>query len=236
MSYCVNCGVELDASAKKCALCSTAVINPNIKQEAEEAPSPFSSEMHIPEEVKTRFVTSMISVIMLIPNIVCFLMNMIIFKDSFWSLYVMSTSFLLWSVFVFPFFTKKRKPYLMWAIDTIGAILYVYFFFFMGNDSINWFLNAALPIILIISAVVLIYMIWVKKKKRHALLKALHIFIDLAVVSLASGILLNIGAGLKYVLSIGIIAFVSFAVIAVFFAYCYSSKSMRRYLSKKFFV
>ena len=28
MSYCVNCGVELDPSAKKCALCSAPVYNP----------------------------------------------------------------------------------------------------------------------------------------------------------------------------------------------------------------
>ena len=29
MSYCVNCGVELDPSLKKCPLCNTPVINPN---------------------------------------------------------------------------------------------------------------------------------------------------------------------------------------------------------------
>ena len=28
MSYCVNCGVELDASLKSCPLCHTPVINP----------------------------------------------------------------------------------------------------------------------------------------------------------------------------------------------------------------
>ena len=139
-------------------------------------------------------------------------------------------------MFVFPFFTKKRKPYLMWAADTLGVIFYVYFFFVMGSDGNNWFLNAALPIILIVSAVVLIYMLWVKKRKRHAILKALHIFADLAVVSISSGLLLSIGAGLKYFLAIGIIAFVSFVVMIIFFAYCYSSKSMRRYLSKKLFV
>ena len=236
MSYCVNCGVELDESAKKCALCSTPVINPNKKQGAEEAATPFSSEMLIPEEVKTRFAAAMISVIMLIPNIVCFLANMIFSDGGFWSLYIMSTSLLLWSLFIFPFFTKKRKPYLMWAVDTVGVILYLYFFFVMGSDGINWFLNAALPVILIISAVVLIYMIWVKRKKRHAILKALHIFCDLAVVSLSSGLLLSFGAGIEYAAGIGIIAFVSFVVITIFFAYCYSSKSMRRYLSKKFFV
>ena len=29
MSYCVNCGVELEKGAKKCPLCGTEVINPN---------------------------------------------------------------------------------------------------------------------------------------------------------------------------------------------------------------
>ena len=28
MSYCVNCGVELDASARACPLCGTPVVNP----------------------------------------------------------------------------------------------------------------------------------------------------------------------------------------------------------------
>ena len=36
MSYCVNCGVELDNSLKKCVLCDTPVINPNVKNEIEE--------------------------------------------------------------------------------------------------------------------------------------------------------------------------------------------------------
>ena len=29
MSYCVNCGVELDASLEVCPLCNTPVLNPN---------------------------------------------------------------------------------------------------------------------------------------------------------------------------------------------------------------
>ena len=30
MSYCVNCGVELNSNEKRCPLCSTPAINPNI--------------------------------------------------------------------------------------------------------------------------------------------------------------------------------------------------------------
>ena len=37
MSYCVNCGVELDNSAKKCALCATPVVNPNALVKPEDA-------------------------------------------------------------------------------------------------------------------------------------------------------------------------------------------------------
>ena len=33
MSYCVNCGVELDSTAQKCALCDTPVYNPSQKEE-----------------------------------------------------------------------------------------------------------------------------------------------------------------------------------------------------------
>ena len=42
MSYCVNCGVELDATARACPLCHTPVQNPNQPVDAE-LPPPFPS-------------------------------------------------------------------------------------------------------------------------------------------------------------------------------------------------
>ena len=41
MSYCVNCGVELDKSAEKCVLCGTAVLNPNEVGKEKETAYPF---------------------------------------------------------------------------------------------------------------------------------------------------------------------------------------------------
>ena len=43
MSYCVNCGVELDASLKNCPLCNTPVINPNELKKIT-PPSPFPEQ------------------------------------------------------------------------------------------------------------------------------------------------------------------------------------------------
>ena len=53
MSYCVNCGVELDASAKKCPLCDTPVYNPKAP-EPEKQPSPFPLEKGQVEVVKKK--------------------------------------------------------------------------------------------------------------------------------------------------------------------------------------
>lgn len=237
MSYCVNCGVELSESAKSCPLCSTEVINPNKKSDTvEPMTTAFAEQLHIPAGVKTRLIALIVTVVMLIPNIVCGLTNAFIFKDSFWSLYVMSTSLLLWLVFVLPFFKKNKKTYFMWGADTLGAIFYGSFFFAMEHDGINWFARIYLPLILVISALVLIYIIWVRKKKRHNILKALHIVSDCAAVSLVMGLLLLQIPALKTLAFVAMIAAVSFVVIICFFTYCYNSKSMRRYLSKKLFV
>ena len=43
MSYCVNCGVELDATASFCPLCHTPVYNPNQPVD-ETSPKPFPTE------------------------------------------------------------------------------------------------------------------------------------------------------------------------------------------------
>ena len=170
MSYCVNCGVELDKSAKKCALCGTRVINPNEPQKKENAEqTPFSEKPFVPAEIKRRFVAYVITMVMLIPNIVCTFLNAIIYKGSFWSFYVSTTSFLLWVLFVFPFYTKKLRPYLMWFLDTLGVCAYVFFFFVMGYEGKEkWYFSTALPIILSAAALTLFFMLWIRRKKQHS--------------------------------------------------------------------
>lgn len=235
MSYCVNCGVELDKSAEKCVLCDTVVMNPN-EVNTEKKESPFAPELHIPESASRKFVASVISIVMFIPNIVCLLFNAMVFPDGFWSLYIFTTSFLVWVIFVFPFFTKKQKPYLMWAFDTLGVLFYFYFFYAMGESNNNWFIFVALPIVLTVSLQMLVYMLWAIGKKRHVILKMLHLFVDFAVFSLVSGLVISAGLSFKIAGVIGMIIFISCLCIIGFLTYCYNSKSMRRYLSKRFFT
>lgn len=237
MSYCVNCGVELDDSAKRCALCQTEVINPNKKTQSVVTP-PFSNEAHIPESMKKRFIAYIVSVVFFIPNIVCFLINIIFRQDGFWAFYVNTSSLLVWIIFVFPFFTSKLRPYLMWLLDTLGIAAYVYFFFAVSGDKViaSWYYLCALPIILSLSALVLLYMLWAKAKKRHWLLRLTAIIGDIGIVSVFSGFLLDRATVITVGTEIGIIVLVSALAIDLFMYYCYKSENMRKWLSKRFFV
>ena len=235
MSYCVNCGVELDDSAKKCVLCGTQVINP-AKADTKEVPAaPFSEDVYLPKTVKARFFAGLISLIMLVPNMACLLVNALILKDSFWSAHIVSLSLLVWVIFILPLFKKDHKTYFMWAFDSVAVGAYT--FFLMNNlNLLKWYPTCALPIIVLISAMVLFYIIWVRKKKRSGILKALAICAEVALAFLFSGVLLSVCADLKYVAEIGIIVFSCIVAVVAFLAYCYKSKSMRDWLSKKLFA
>lgn len=50
MSYCVNCGVELEASLRECPLCHTPVINP-MEAGKDKPPSPYPTDKGQVEEV-----------------------------------------------------------------------------------------------------------------------------------------------------------------------------------------
>ncbi len=238
MSYCVNCGVELDVSARKCALCGTAVYNPNESVEQQkEAVHPFSEHIHLPEELspygKKKLVVAIVTTVMAIPNIVCILLNLTLFKSHPWSLGVISGTLFLWSAFVFPFVTKKPRPYILWGADSIIACLNALVFVWLYSDM-KLFIECFLPIIASCSLCVLAYMLWYRKK-RHIILKIAFVFLALSLVCLSSGIILNLSELLVFGTEIGIICFVSFLAIAGFFLYCYSSKTIRRWASKRFF-
>lgn len=235
MSYCVNCGVELEESARKCVLCDTEVINPKKAAEDKKLPH-FADEEYIPEGISEKFVAYVISMVMLIPSLVCILANALFFPDTFWSLYIFTTGLLTWVIFVFPFFSKKKKPYSMWAFDTVAVLIYGLFLFRMLGDEGNIYIKVFLPLAVILSAQMLIFMLWAIGKKRHIILKTLHVFVDFAVFSLFCGLIFSAGLGIKIAGMIGIIIFVSCLCIIGFLAYCYKSKSMRRYLSKRFFT
>ena len=235
MSYCVNCGVELDKSAKKCALCATPVINPNEITEDIVAEKPFAENLQIPKSIKKEFVAFIISVIMLIPNIVMLFLNVFFIRQGFWSIYVGASCLLLWVLFVFPFFTKKSHPYLMWAFDTVavgGFFFTVYALQGVGGAATK----STLSIIALVSVAVLMLIVWSRLRKHHWTANVIVFLMETTVVSFVAGLLTAYFTGNYAFLAVGIVIAVCTLVMTAFFIYCNRSKHIRNWLNKAFYL
>lgn len=234
MSYCVNCGVELDASAKKCVLCNTPVYNP-AKPVEKNIPTPFSENPMIPATVKNKFVALIISYIILIPNIVCVFINLFTSPENLWFVFVASTSLLLWVVFVFPFFTKKLHPYIMWAFDTVAVALYTFVFHAQNFGGDKWYFGIALPIIGIVSLAVLCFIYWDRKRKHHWTSKVLHLFIDFFVCLGVAALCFFLNDHLVKA-EVCLVACVCCLALVFFWLYANKSRKLRAWLANKVFV
>ncbi len=232
MSYCVNCGVELDSSAKKCALCSTPVINPKMKI-SDEIKKPFGDEIVVPKTMQKKFVAFIITTILLIPNIVLFFVNVFFLSEHNWSLYVFATSVFLWALTVLPFYMKKQNPYVIWAVDTAVCFAYNLFFRLMGHENLLVF-GSITGIILTVSLLTLILILWLRAKKRHWSAVVIHILADIILSSFISGSIMSV-IHINFLI-VGIIIALCSLVLLAFFIYCNRSRHMRAWFKKFFYV
>lgn len=144
MSYCVNCGVELDPTASACPLCHTKVLNPN-QPVVTDIPTPYPTVKGVSEPVKKREFTILMSIIFLTTSAVCILLNLFVLPFGRWSLYIVGICALLW-VFLLPvFFSKMANVYLNLALNGISIALYLFVIALLHPGN-GWYLHIALPI------------------------------------------------------------------------------------------
>lgn len=160
MSYCVNCGVELDKTCSVCPLCNTGVYNP--KQPVDrEAPAPFPSRKGYAGPVQRTDVTLLISIILAVTGCVCGLLNLFVFQKSHWSLYVIGGCVLLW-VFCLPAFFQKMSPYVSILLDGAGIAMYFGIIAWLHPGN-GWYLRLAFPLSALTTVLVLLFVLWVRQ-------------------------------------------------------------------------
>ncbi len=145
MSYCVNCGVELQKSEPRCPLCGTEVINPNEIQE-EKPLRPYPSHVeHLDKTVDRRYIASFISLLMLIPLFTVMLANILVNKQLTWSYFVLGGELVLFTVFLLPMIARMPKIlYVVIDAAAVGVLLLLIQIMQQGNW--DWFLLLGLPI------------------------------------------------------------------------------------------
>ena len=234
MSYCVNCGVELDKSATKCALCSAPVVNP-FEPVPDSSVMPYSERLVIPPKVRRRYVAFIISMVLLIPNIVCLFINFLFPSTGVWAVYVAASSALAWSLFVFPFLIKRPHRLVLTTIDTVATLAYVYFFYAFPHEK-GWYPNLAVPLILLLFFNVFFFLYWTSRQKRAWPYIVSVILTELSLYSLCADMIFNRYYNGKITVGVSLIVVLSCVALIGFFVTVARNHRLRAWLSRKFFV
>lgn len=234
MSYCVNCGVELELGAKRCPLCAVPVINPYDNQSHNRA---YPEKVVLPPKVRRRYSAILISLIMLIPNIICSIVNYFFTFDTIgaWSLYVNIPSILVWVFFVLPFIWRRSEVFITILIDTIVSCVCLYIISLITTPG-DWFLKVALPFVLLFAAELSVLILWTKNKKRDWPILSIAILVLIILCSLELELLITRYLTQSFSVVISLIVGLSCLSLIVFFIAVSKNKRLRAWLSRKFFI
>lgn len=172
MSYCVNCGVELDKTATICVLCNTPVVNPKQAPDLKAHP-PFPKEKGQVEDVDRKDMGVFLTTVVLATSITCWLLNSYVFQGKLWSLAVIGVCIILWVAMVPIVIVPGLSLYSSLLLDGAAAAGYLYMLTFVV-DRDAWFWGLGLPIVIYITVVAEILCVCVRKLPKSFLATALY--------------------------------------------------------------
>lgn len=180
MSYCVNCGVELDASARECPLCNTPVLNPgeiekHTRRNYQVPRSPFPEEKGQVETVKRKDFGILLSVVVLATVVTCGVLNIFVFTGALWSLAVIGACVILWVIMIPVVIYSKLSIYFSLLFDGAAVALYLYMLTFLSGSS-GWFMGLGLPIAVLVTALAELMTLCIRRLPRTFLTVSLYLF------------------------------------------------------------
>lgn len=148
--YCVNCGVKLADTQKKCPLCSTL---PGTVPAGKAPVKPLYPENHHPEyAVNTGAVCGTVLILFLIPVVVSFFMDMHMDRQIDWFWYAVGAMLLAYVVIALPLWFRKPNPVIFVPCDFGAVALYLLLIDLLTEGG--WFLPFALPVTLSVGFVI----------------------------------------------------------------------------------
>ncbi len=201
MSYCVNCGVELEQNARECPLCNTPVLNPReqMLQGRQEKPitgknaegiSAFPKEKGQVETVKRKDLGLLLTMVILASVATCGILNLLVFDGAPWSLAVIGACVILW-VFMIPVVICTRLPiYVSLLFDGGAVALYLYMLTFLAGGD-EWFLGLGLPVTVLVTVTAELVTLCILRLPRSFLTVALYLFTALGLLCMGLEMLIR---------------------------------------------
>lgn len=167
MSYCVHCGVELDATATFCPLCHTKVVDPGHPPDTQ-SPKPFPTQPGEVPPIHKGAVAGAITAMLACVAVGCGVLNLFLKPGRGWSLYVIGATTLLWFWIVLPLLARGIPLLARSFINVAAVALYVYLMS-VDLDGWNWYIGLAVPIILWGGAVWLLLSLMLRVYRRSVI-------------------------------------------------------------------
>ncbi len=200
MSYCVNCGVELDASARCCPLCETPVINPRELEKLAAAQPPFPGKKGQVETVKRKDLGILVSIVALATAVTCGVLNVLVFRGVPWSLAVIGVCGVLWVMLVPAVIYTGQSVYVSLLLDGAAIAGCLYMLTYLTEDR-RWLVELGVPITALVTAVAEAFTLCVRRLPRSFLTVALYLFT--AVGLLCMGLEMLIDYSMKREIALG---------------------------------
>ncbi len=147
MSYCVNCGVELENSQGKCPLCDTVVQNPMEPYDprAKKPYPPRTPEQNL--TINRKYYVLLLSIAFLVPALICFVLDLLSGAID-WSLYPMGAILMVFVFFAVPGLVSKYRLYTSILADGAAICGYLKLVQWLGKGGI-WFDSIVFPLLIL---------------------------------------------------------------------------------------
>jgi hypothetical protein len=143
--YCINCGVELADSEKKCPLCKTVVYHHDIQLIKADKPYPPPVQ-HAQSTVNHQGILFILTFCFAIPILILFLCDYNFNGGVTWSGYAIGALAFSYAVVVLPIWFTRPNPVIF--VPTNFAAAEVYLFYISEATKGHWFMNFALWVVL----------------------------------------------------------------------------------------
>ena len=234
MSYCVNCGVELAPSEKRCPLCDTPVINPKSPwTEPDTRPFPKRVERVLSKSDR-RFGVSLASVLLVVPVATTMLGNYFSQQTISWSLYVAGGCLCLFVFGLLPLLHSKSNPYLFWLYDAVAVQLYLADIAYLSG-GLDWYLPLAMPLGLAASLFALMLIAVIRAKNMLALRKAALVMVSLGLLVVSIELVINLHLAIVPTLRWSLFALAPCLVLAALFLIVEKNAKFKDEVRRRFF-
>ena len=154
--YCINCGVKLADSEKRCPLCGTVPFHPDIRREEGR---PLYPEGRYPLlQVRRKGICGAVTILLLIPVFITLICDLGINARVTWSGYVMGAIALCYVAAVLPRWFRHPNPAVFVPCTFVAVGLYVLYIDL--STAGGWFLSFGFPVVgflgLLVSTVVIL--------------------------------------------------------------------------------